>query len=77
MVMALLNRDAVVAHPLRSGLIWATLTAVLAMLITSLVGVRTYSLDEAPKLLVIWAIAGVVWGYATRWALLRKAGRAN
>jgi hypothetical protein len=77
MVMALLNREAVIAHPLRSGLIWAALAAVLAILITSLVGARTYSFDEAPKLLIIWALAGAAWGYATRWALLRKAGSAN
>jgi hypothetical protein len=77
MVMTLLNREAIVAHPLRSGLIWAALTAVLAILITSLVGVRAYSLDEAPKLLVIWAIAGAAWGYTTRWTLRRKAGKAD
>ncbi len=75
--MALVNPEAVIAHPLRSGLMWATVTAVLAIGITSLIGVRSYALDEAPKLLVIWAIAGVAWGYLSRWALLRKAGRAR
>ena len=67
----------VVRHPLLTGFAWSALTLLLLALIESALAGRAVDALWLSIHLPIFAAAAPLWGYATRWAILKRQHNAR
>jgi hypothetical protein len=74
---AFLSKEAVMAHPFRTGWLWAVIAVPLIAVVLMLTGIREFEWRDMPRIAALAVVAGPLFGLMLRWGYRREDKRAR